>query len=213
VRATELDSIAGAAVRENRSVGIVAVAVKGKDTLLLQAYGKADVEGAVPMTVGTMLPIGSVTKQFTAVAILQLHDQGKLGLDDDVTNWLPDLNTGGNTLTLRHLLGHTAGIVDIGAMPELRAIRLILNATVTRDSVYNIIRRYPPRFPAGTMQAYSNTGYWLLGRIIEKVSGMSYEDYVAKRIFEPLGMSRSMYCNSARRASRTARTATACGTA
>jgi CubicO group peptidase (beta-lactamase class C family) len=70
VPATALDSIAGAAVRENRSVGIVAVAVKGKDTLLLQAYGKADVEGAVPMTVGTMLPIGSVTKQFTAVAIL-----------------------------------------------------------------------------------------------------------------------------------------------
>ena len=118
-----LDSIAGAGVRENRSVGIVAAVVKGKDTLLLKAYGKADVEGDVPATVDTVFPIGSDTKQFTAAAILQLRDQGKLSLDDDITKWLPDFETRGNKVTLRHLLGHTSGIVDLIEMPELRAMQ------------------------------------------------------------------------------------------
>jgi CubicO group peptidase (beta-lactamase class C family) len=193
-----LDSIAGAEVRANRSVGIVTAAFKGKNKLLLMAYGKADVEGNAPMTVGTVIPIGSVTKQFTAAAILQLRDQGKLSLDDDVTKWLPDLNTGGNRITLRHLLAHTAGIAELGQMQELRAVQLMRNATVTRDSVYQVISRYPPVFPAGTMEMYSNTGYWLLGRIFEKASGVPYEDYIAKRIFAPLGMSRSMYCDNAK---------------
>jgi CubicO group peptidase (beta-lactamase class C family) len=193
-----LDSIAGAEVRANRSVGIVTAAFKGKNKLLLKAYGKADVEGNAPMTVGTVIPIGSVTKQFTAAAILQLRDQGKLSLDDDVTKWLPDLNTGGNRITLRHLLAHTAGIAELGEMQELRAVQLMRNATVTRDSVYQVISRYPPVFPAGTMEMYSNTGYWLLGRIFEKASGVPYEDYIAKRIFAPLGMSRSMYCDNAK---------------
>jgi CubicO group peptidase (beta-lactamase class C family) len=191
-----LDSIAGAGVREDRAVGIVVAVVKGKGPLLQRAYGNSDVEGVVPMTVNTVIPIGSVTKQFTAAAILQLRDQGKLSLDDDITKWLPDFETRGNRVTLRHLLVHTSGIVDLTEMPELRAIRLMRNPTVTRDSVYRIVRRYPFQFPAGTMQVYSNTGFWLLGLIIEKASGMTYEEYVERRIFEPLGMTRSMYCNS-----------------
>ncbi|MBV9880762.1 MAG: serine hydrolase [Gemmatirosa sp.] len=192
-----LDSIAGAEVRAHRSVGIVAAAVRGRDTLLLQAYGKADVEHDAAMTVGTMMPIGSVTKQFTAVAILQLRDQGKLALDDDVTRWLPELDTGGHTITLRHLLAHTAGIVELLEMPELRAIQFMRNATLTRDSVYTIISHHRPAFAPGSMELYSNTDYWLLGRIVEKASGMTYEQYVARRIFAPLGMSRSMYCDAA----------------
>src|SRR5687767_1128084 len=193
-----LDSIAGAEVRANRSVGIVAAVFKGRNQLLLQAYGRADVERNAPMTVGTMVPIGSVTKQFTAAAILQLRDQGKLSLDDAVTKWLPELDTHRTTTTLRHLLAHTAGIPELSEMPELRAIQLIRNATVTRDSVYRVISRHAPTFAAGAMQRYSNTGYWLLGRIVEKASGMSYEQYVEKRIFAPLGMSRSMYCDNAK---------------
>jgi CubicO group peptidase (beta-lactamase class C family) len=191
-----LDSIAGAEVRANRSVGIVAAAFKGKDKLLLEAYGKADVESNAPMTVGTMIPIGSVAKQFTAAAVLQLRDAGKLSLDDEVTKWLPELNTGGNRLTLRHLLAHTAGIVELGEMQELRAAQMMRNPSLTRDSVYKVISRYAPEFPAGTIQSYSNTGYWLLGRIIEKASGVTYEEYIEKRIFLPLGMSGSMYCGS-----------------
>jgi CubicO group peptidase (beta-lactamase class C family) len=150
------------------------------------------------MTTSTIVAIGSTTKQFTAVAILQLQDQGKLSVDDAATKWLPELNLAGNRVTLRHLLAHTAGIVELYEMPEVRALQLIRNASITRDSVYKIVTRYPPAFPVGTMEIYSNAGFWLLGRIIEKVSGMTYEEYVEKRIFSPLGMSRSMYCEKSK---------------
>jgi D-alanyl-D-alanine carboxypeptidase len=191
----KLDAIAGADVAEKRAVGIVAAVARGKETLLLNAYGKSDVEADVAMTADTIIPIGSATKTFTAIAILQLRDQGKLGLDDEITKWLPDFDTRGNKVTLRHLLAHTSGITELVDMQEVRALKLLRNPAVTRDEVYKIVTRYPPQFPAGTMQTYSNTNYWLLGRIIEKASGITYEDYVEKRIFEPLGMKRSMYCN------------------
>jgi len=199
-----LDSIAGAGVRENRSVGLTVAVVKGNETLLLKAYGKSDVEGDVPMTVDTVIPIGSTTKQFTAAAILQLRDQGKLGLDDEITKWLPDFDTRGNKVTLRHLLGHTSGVGELLEMPELRALKAIRNPAVTFDDIYKIVSHYPFRFPTGTMQIYSNSGFWLLGRIVEKASGMTYEDYIEKKIFEPLGMSRSMYCNDSETVQRRA---------
>jgi D-alanyl-D-alanine carboxypeptidase len=202
--AERLDAIASAGVREDRSVGIVAAVVKGKDTLLLKAYGKADVEGDVPATVDTVFGIGSDTKQFTAAAILQLRDQGKLGVDDDLTKWLPDFDTRGNKVTLRHLLAHTSGITDLVDIPELRAIKLLRNPAVTRDDVYKIVSRHAFMFPTGTMQVYSNANFWLLGRVIEKASGMTYEDYIEKRIFQPLGMSRSMYCTRAETVARRA---------
>jgi len=215
-----LDSIAGVGVRENRiavpnapsngmtrSVGIVAAVVGGKDTLLVKfyrAYGKSDVEGDVPMTVDTIVPIGSVTKQFTAASILQLRDQGKLSLDEDITKWLPDFDTRGNKVTLRHLLGHTSGITDLVEMPELRAMQLMRNPAVTRDDVYKVVSHYAFMFPTGTMQLYSNSNFWLLGLVIEKASGMTYEEYVEKRLFEPLGMTRSMYCNNSENVPRRA---------
>lgn len=202
--AERLDAIAGADVRENRAVGIVASVAKGKDTLLLKAYGKADVEGGAPMTPDTILAIGSVTKTFTAAAILQLRDGGKLGLDDDITKWLPDFDTHGNKITLRHLLSHTSGIANITEMAELRALRLMRNATVTRNEVYKVINRQPFQFPTGTLQIYSNTNYWLLGLVIEKAGGTSYEDYIEKKLFAPMGLTRSMYCNSAESVERRA---------
>ena len=202
--AQKLDAIAGAGVVEKRSVGIAAAVVKGKDTLLLKAYGHADVEGNVPMTVDTIVPVGSVTKQFTAAAILQLRDRGKLSVDDNLTKWLPDFEPRGNAVTLRHLLVHTSGITDLAEMPELRAVQLIRNPTLTRDEVYKVVSRYAFMFPTGTMQLYSNSNFWLLGRVIEKASGMTYEEYVAKRIFAPLGMTRSMDCTSAENVPRRA---------
>src|SRR5687768_7608410 len=106
----KLDSLAGSGVLENRAVGIAAAVVKGNDTLLLKGYGKADVEWNVPLPVDAVFEIGSITKQFTAVAILQLRDSGKLSLDDDIKKWLPDFDTRGNKVTLRRLLDHTSGI-------------------------------------------------------------------------------------------------------
>lgn len=190
----QLDTIAATAVTRYRAVGTVAAVMRGDDTLLFKAYGKADVEWDVPMPTDAMFEIGSITKQFTAVAILQLRDEGKLGLDDDLTRWLPDFDTRGHRVTLRHLLNHTSGIHDLTETPEFPA--LVSNRVWPRDSAYALITRQPFDFAPGTRQQYSNSGFWLLGLVIEKASGMSYEDFVEQRLFAPLGMTRSMVCNS-----------------
>jgi CubicO group peptidase (beta-lactamase class C family) len=193
--ARTLDSLAGSGVVEKRAVGLVAAVVKGSDTLLLKGYGRADLEWDVPMPADAMFEIGSVAKQFTAAAVLQLRDEGKLGLDDDVTKWLPDFDTRGNKVPLRRLLDHTSGIVGITEIPEFGV--LVSNPRFPRDSGYALIKRQPFQFPTGTAQVYNNSAFWLLGLVVEKASGMTYEDYVEKKIFAPLGMTRSMYCNSA----------------
>ncbi len=189
-----LDSIAGYWVQRDLAVGVVAAVVRGTDTLLFKAYGKADVEWDVPMPLDAMFEIGSVTKQFTAAAVLRLRDQGKLSLDDDVTRWLPDFDTRGHTVTLRHLLAHTAGIADFTETPEFGS--LSTNIRFPRDSAYALLQRYPSQFEPGEAQIYNNSGFWLLGLVIERASGMTYEDYIEQQIFAPLGMTRSMYCNS-----------------
>ena len=189
-----LDSLAGWGVREHHAVGTVAAVVQGNDTLLFKAYGKADVEWDVPMTTDAMFEIASVTKQFTAVALLQLRDEGVLGLDDEITRWLPDFDTRGHTVTLRQLLSHTSGIADFTEMPEFSTLKSDLVSP--RDSAYVLLQRHPFQFEPGEMQIYNNSGVWLLGLVIEKASGMSYEDYIETKIFEPLGMTRSMYCDS-----------------
>ncbi|UCF18719.1 MAG: beta-lactamase family protein [Gemmatimonadota bacterium] len=189
-----LDSIAGHWVGRNYAVGLVAAVVQDNDTLLFKSYGKADVEWDVPMPLDAMFVIGSVTKQFTAVAVLQLRDEGKLSLDDAITRWLPALDTHGHAVTLRHLLAHTAGIADFTEAPEFGS--LSTNIHFQRDSAYALLQRLPPQFAPGAIQVYNNSGFWLLGLVIEKASGMTYEDYIEEKIFAPLAMTRSMYCNS-----------------
>jgi CubicO group peptidase (beta-lactamase class C family) len=189
-----LDSIAGAGVQQGRAVGMVAAVVQGNDTLLMKAYGKADVEWDVPMPVDAMFEVGSIAKQFAAVAILQLRDAGTLSLDDPITKWLPDLGAAGNGVTLRRLLSHTSGIFHFSDIPEWEVN--LFNPRFPRDSAWRLIKLEPFQFPTGEAQAYNNSAFWLLGLVVEKASGMKYEDYVQKQIFEPLGMTRSMYCNS-----------------
>jgi CubicO group peptidase (beta-lactamase class C family) len=188
-----LDSMAGSGVVEGRAVGLAVAVVKGNDTLLMKGYGLADLEAKVPTPADAVYEIGSVTKQFTAAAILQLRDAGKLSLDDDVTKWLPDFPTHGNKLPLKRLLDHTSGIKGLTEMPEFRALS---QSTFPRDSAYALIKRYPYEFAPGEAMIYNNSAFWLLGLIVEKASGMSYEDYIEKRIFAPLGMTRSSYCHS-----------------
>ena len=197
-----LDSIAGAGVLANRTVGLVAAVVKGNDTLLMKAYGKADVEWDVPMTADAMFEVGSIAKQFTAAAILQLRDAGKLSLDDALTKWLPDLGAGAGTITLRRLLSHTSGISGFSEEPEWEMN--IFLPRFPRDSAYGRIKLQALRFPPGDAQAYSNSGIWLLGVVVEKASGMKYEDYLEQKIFASLGMTRSMYCNSSANVARRA---------
>ena len=190
----KLDSLAGAPVMENRAVGITVAIVKGNDTLLMKGYGKADVEWNVPMPADAMFEIGSVTKQFTAAAVLQLRDEGKLSLDDDVKKWLPNFDTKGNKIPLRRLLDHTSGIKGITEIPEFREL---VTRSWHKDSALALIQRSPFDFATGEAMIYNHSAFIMLGHVIEKASGMSYEDYVEKKIFAPLAMTRSSYCNSA----------------
>ena len=189
-----LDSLAGAPVQEGRAVGIAVAVVKGKDTLLLKGYGKADAEWNVPMATDAMFEIGSITKQFTAAAVLQLRDQGKLTLDDDLTKYFPSFPTQGNRIPLRRMLDHTSGIRGLTEIPEFQDLVV---RTLPRDSAIALIARQPFDFPTGEAMIYNNSAFHMLGYVIEKASGMSYEDYVEQNIFAPLGMKRSRYCNSA----------------
>lgn len=190
-----LDSIAAAPVLQNRVVGLVAAVVRGNDTLLMKAYGKADLEWDVPMHVDAMFEVGSIAKQFAAAAILQLRDAGKLSLDDDITKWLPvTVDAGGATVTLRRMLSHTSGI-NHWQDDDPEAGRLAWHPRLPRDSLYRFIKLTPFQFPAGDAQAYNNSAFWLLGLVVEKASGMPYEEYLKTKIFEPLGMTRAMYCD------------------
>jgi len=188
-----LDSLAGAPVQEGRAVGISVAVVRGSDTLLLRGYGRADIELDVKTPDRAVYEIGSVTKQFTAAAILQLRDEGKLDLDADVTRYLPTYPTAGQRLPVRRLLDHTSGIKGLTEIPAFRSLWV---RDLPRDSAVALFAAEPFDFAPGEAMIYNNSAYFLLGLIIEKVSGMSYEDYIEQRIFAPLGMKDSRYCSN-----------------
>ena len=188
-----LDSLAGAPVEEDRAVGLSVAVVRGADTLLLRGYGQADIELDVATPERAVYEIGSVTKQFTAAAVLQLRDEGKLDLDADITTYLPDYPTAGHALPVRRLLDHTSGIKGI---TEIQAFRSLMVRALPRDSAIALFSSFPFEFAPGEAMIYNNSAYILLGHIIEKVSGMSYEDYIEQRIFAPVGMTDSRYCSN-----------------
>jgi CubicO group peptidase (beta-lactamase class C family) len=188
-----LDSIANAPVQEGRAAGLSVAVVHGRDTLLLKGYGKANIELGVPMPANAVHEIGSVTKQFTAAAILQLRDDGLLSLDDDLTKYLPDFPTHGHAIPVRRLLDHTSGIKGITEIPAFGTLQ---HRGWPRDSAMALIARAPVHFPVGEAMVYNNSAYLLLGHIIEQASGMSYERYVQEEIFAPLGMNASSYCDN-----------------
>jgi CubicO group peptidase (beta-lactamase class C family) len=188
-----LDSIAESGLKEGRVVGLSVAVIQGNDTLLLKGYGKADVELNVPTPANALYEIGSVTKQFTAAAILQLRDAGKLDLDADISRYLPDFPTQGRKISVRRLLDHTSGIKGITEVPEFGDLS---RRALPRDSALALIARQKFEFEPGEAQIYNNSAFILLGLIIEKQSGMTYEDYVEKNLFATLGMSRSRYCSN-----------------
>ena len=194
-----LDAAIDSLVAEHLAHGDVAgltVAVSRGGTLLHhEPYGSADLEldGRTPRE--AVYEIGSVTKQFTAVLVLQLVEEGVLDLDADMTAYYPGFDTGGRRLPLRRLLDHTSGMrsyTEMDAFGELAALPL------PRDSLVTLVERHPWDFEPGTALIYNNSAYFLLGLVLEEVTGSPYEELVRDRIFEPLGMSRSHYCDPAR---------------
>ena len=139
--------------------------------------------------------LGSISKQFTAVCILMLYEQGKLDLQDDITKYIPDYPTQAYKITIEHLLTHTSGIKSYTGMPEwLKMMR----DDLTVEEMINLFKNQPMEFAPGTKWNYNNSGYFLLGAVIEKVSGMTYEEFLQKFIFDPLGMKDTYYDNPSR---------------
>jgi CubicO group peptidase (beta-lactamase class C family) len=187
-----IDSLVTAKLAGGQVAGMSVAVVKGRDTLVLKGYGSADLELDVPTPSRAVYEIGSVTKQFTAAAILQLRDDGKLSLDDDITKYLPDYPTQGHRITVRRLLDHTSGIKGYTELPKFGAI---MQRKLHRDSLVALFKDEPFDFAPGDALIYNNSAYFLAGLIIEKVSGASYADYVKRTFFDKVGMADSRYCS------------------
>lgn len=190
-----IDSIVEAPIKAGKVVGASVAVVKGRDTIVAKAYGLANLELDVPTPPNAIYEIGSVTKQFTGAAIMQLVEQGKISLDDDIKKYLPTYNTQGRKIVIRQLLDHTSGIKGYTEIPEFRqfgAYRL------SRDTLIGLFSKKPFDFEPGDEEIYNNSAFYLAGLIIEKVSGQSYEDYVQKNLFDRAGMTHSHYCSESK---------------
>lgn len=175
--------------------GATALIARNGKVIYTKAIGMANLELNVPMQIDHVFRIGSITKQFTAVAILQLMEQGKLNLQDDITKFIPDYPTQGNTITIEHLLTHSSGIQPYTSMKDFVG-RMTLD--VTPVEMIDHFKDQPMKFAPGTSQDYNNSGYFLLGHIIEKITGRPYAEYLEDNFFKPLGMSNSLYGSDTR---------------
>lgn len=183
VTSQRIDNYLTALTDAGRFSGTVFVA-RGDTVLLSKGYGMANHEFSVPNTPQTVMPIASNTKQLTAAAIMKLQEQGRLNVTDPVTQYIPGV-PGWKDIRIYQLLNHTAGIQSDGAFSLTDRTDLTLPETMTR------ITGLPLTFEPGTSYGYSNNGYITLSYLIEKASGMSYEEYVKTNLFLPLGMNRT----------------------
>ena len=174
------DSIAAAQLAEG--VPGLSIAVRKGDLTFTRAYGLFDREAGIPARTDTVFSTGSLTKQFTAAAILKLEEQGKLSIDDKARKYLPELDARFDTITIRHLLHHTSGVREY--VTQLTSV----TAPKTRQEIFAMITAAAPQFPAGSRFDYSNSGYYLLGVIIERASAQTYEQYVRDTFFTPMGL-------------------------
>ena len=168
--------------------GASVLVLEGGDAVFQRSYGLADLEAGVASSPTTNYRLASVSKQFTAASVLLLVEDGVLTLDDPVRRWLPTLPVATETITLRHLLSHTSGLIDYEDLLPPDQARQIHDADVLRllereDRLY---------FPAGSDYRYSNSGYALLALVVERASGQRFAAFLQARIFSPLGMTATL---------------------
>lgn len=177
---------------KGQSTGGVVLVTRGDQVLLRRAYGLSDVENAVPMRPDSALRLASISKQFTAVAVLQLVQAGKLGLDSTLASLDPALAGPMAGVTVQQLLTHTSGIKNISGIAASRAARRE-DADATRLIGY--FKDLPLEFAPGSQFRYSNSNYILLTHLIERLDGRPYPQYMQQAVFQPLGMSHTRYDN------------------
>jgi CubicO group peptidase (beta-lactamase class C family) len=181
-----VDAVVQKSMQTRQFPGVSIAVVKDGKVVVAKGYGFADVEKSIKATEQTIYQLASVTKQFTAAAILLLVDDGKVSLDGRITEILPGLPAAWSPVTVRHLLTHTSGIksyTDVFGEKKTPDSQVF-----TADQILALVKDAPLAFTPGEKYAYCNTGYYLLGMIVEKASGKPYGTFVADRIFKPLGM-------------------------
>lgn len=192
--AARMDEVVQSYVRARTFTGAVLVARAG-DVILSKGYGAANLEWEIPNTPTTKFRLGSVTKQFTAASILLLEERGTLSLDDPIGKHIPDAPPAWAGITIFNLLTHTSGIPNFTSLPEYMSLKL--QDTPVAKTVATV-RDKPLDFAPGEKMSYSNSGYLVLGLVIERLTGGSYEKFVTDNIFTPLGMKDSGYDSNAR---------------
>ena len=187
--AAQLDEVVQGYVQNKTFMGSVLVARDAK-VILNKGYASANLEWNVPNTPTTKFRLGSITKQFTAASILLLEERGKLKLEDPIKMYVPDAPSAWDRITIFNLLTHTSGIPNFTSLAGYKTLQLSDSPPVKTIAT---VRDRPLDFFPGEKMSYSNSGYILLGYVIEKITGASYERFVRDNIFTPLGMKDSGY--------------------
>jgi CubicO group peptidase (beta-lactamase class C family) len=170
------------------SPGCALSVIKDGKIIYKRGYGMADLDHDIPINTETVFHVASISKQFTAAAILLLAQEGKLSLDDDVRKYIPELPDFGVLITIRHLIHHTSGLRDQWSLLGLAGWRYSLDL-ITDDDVLDVMSRQKElNFQPGEKHVYCNTGYTLLAQIVKRVSGQSFREFTTSRIFKPLDM-------------------------
>jgi D-alanyl-D-alanine carboxypeptidase len=170
------------------SIGVV----RGADTLVLQGFGFANLEDSVRATAGTLYRIGSITKQFTAAAILRLVEQGRIQLDSPLGDYLGAYIGPGRRATIRQVLTHTSGIPNYTELPTFAQVR---QTDLSDFELLDLIRHRPLDFTPGTQWHYSNSNYYALGIVLQKLGGAPYGQYLTQTLLQPLGLTHTVYCS------------------
>ncbi len=186
---SRMDQVVQSYVSAKQFMGSVLVA-RGDDVLFSKSYGSANLEWNIPNTRATKFRIGSMTKQFTAASILLLEERGKLKVDDPVKKYMPDAPAAWDKITLFNVLTHSAGLPNFTSFPEYAKLQAF---PIAPEKIVALFKDKPLDFEPGAKFSYSNSGYVLLGYLIEKISGESYEKFLQDNIFTPLGMKDSGY--------------------
>jgi CubicO group peptidase (beta-lactamase class C family) len=187
---TEIDALLRSQI-DPHEPGVAVALLKENHIVHCQGYGLANLEWKQPVTPHTVFGLGSLTKPFTATAMMLLEKQGKLHLDDPIQTYLPNYPISRHTVTLMHLLTHTSGIPNFVTQPEFWEKHAAVKTSA--DAVIELFKALPFDFEPGTKYSYSNSGYVLLGRILERLLDMSYAEVIQQLIFDPLGMMHSYY--------------------
>lgn len=184
-RETAVHQIIHAAMESQHIPGLaLGILVQGKP-VLLQGYGAANLEHQIPVTPDTVFAIASITKLFTATAVMILVQDGKLALSDRLSQHLPDLPAAWQNVTIQHVLTHSSGIKNYTSVPAYwETTRL----DISRTAILDLVRGEPLQFPSGQRYSYDNTGFYLLGLLLEQTTGKSYDRLLRDLIFTPLHM-------------------------